>query len=71
MGDEASKADFSSTQSQVGSTAEEVTGHAVVAGGNPRKIAKHLYGNANAWKRLLDANRADSPIRTGSGSTRS
>lgn len=30
--------------------------YAVAAGDNLTKIAKRLYGNANAWKQVLDAN---------------
>lgn len=51
------KADFSDVQSHVGSTADEATIYTVVAGDNLSKIAKHFYGNANAWKQIFDANR--------------
>ncbi|MDW2983083.1 MAG: LysM peptidoglycan-binding domain-containing protein [Rhodanobacter sp.] len=51
------KADFSDVQSHVGSTADKATSYTVVAGDNLSKIAKHFYGNANAWKRIFDANR--------------
>ncbi len=51
------KADFSDVQSQVGSTVDEATIYIVAAGDNLTKIAKHFYGNANAWKRIFDANR--------------
>ena len=51
------KADFSDVQSQVSSTVDAATIYAVVAGDNLSKIAKHFYGDANAWKRIFDANR--------------
>lgn len=51
------RADFSNVQSKVGSTADEAATYTVVAGDNLSKIAKHFYGNANAWKRIFDANR--------------
>jgi nucleoid-associated protein YgaU len=51
------KADFSDVQSQVSSTAGAATTYTVAAGDNLSKIAKHFYGNANAWKRIFDANR--------------
>jgi nucleoid-associated protein YgaU len=51
------KADFSDVQSQVSSTLDETTIYTVVAGDNLSKIAKHFYGNVNAWKQIFDANR--------------
>ncbi|HTH66822.1 MAG TPA: LysM peptidoglycan-binding domain-containing protein [Rhodanobacter sp.] len=51
------KADFSDVQSQVSSTVDAATIYTVAAGDNLSKIAKHFYGNANAWKRIFDANR--------------
>jgi Uncharacterized protein containing LysM domain len=57
MGNETSKADFSHVQSQIGSTADKAITYTVVAGDNLTKIAKHFYGNANAWKQVFDANR--------------
>jgi nucleoid-associated protein YgaU len=51
------KADFSDVQSQVSSTVDATTIYNVVAGDNLSKIARHFYGNANAWKRIFDANR--------------
>lgn len=53
----AGRADFSNVQSRVSSTVDETTIYEVVAGDNLSKIAKHFYGNANAWKRIFDANR--------------
>ena len=53
----AAKADFSDVQSHVSSTADEATIYTVAAGDNLSKIAKHFYGNANAWKSIFDANR--------------
>ncbi|AGG90802.1 MULTISPECIES: LysM peptidoglycan-binding domain-containing protein [Rhodanobacter] len=51
------KADFGNVQSQVGSTADRPATYTVVAGDNLTKIAKHFYGDANAWKAVFDANR--------------
>lgn len=51
------KADFSDVQSRVSSMVDETTTYTVVAGDNLSKIAKHFYGNANAWKSIFDANR--------------
>src|SRR5690606_38203570 len=51
------KADFSDVQSRVSSTVDETSIYTVVAGDNLSKIAKHFYGNANAWKQIFDANR--------------
>lgn len=51
------KADFSDVQSQVSSTVDETSIYTVAAGDNLSKIAKHFYGDANAWKRIFDANR--------------
>ena len=31
--------------------------YTVVAGDNLSKIAKHFYGDANKWKRIIEANR--------------
>ena len=53
----AAKADFSDVQSKVSSTADKATIYAVKAGDNLTSIAKHFYGNANAWKQIFDANR--------------
>ena len=53
----AAKADFSDVQSHVSSTVDEATIYAVVAGDNLTRIAKHFYGDANAWKTIFDANR--------------
>jgi nucleoid-associated protein YgaU len=53
----AARADFSDVQSQVSSTADGTTAYTVTAGDNLSKIAKHFYGNANAWKQIFDANR--------------
>lgn len=55
--DASPKADFSDVQSRVSSTADAVTTYTVVAGDNLSKIARHFYGNANAWKSIFDANR--------------
>lgn len=53
----AAKADFSDVQSHVSSTADADTIYTVAAGDNLSKIAKHFYGDANAWKKIFDANR--------------
>lgn len=53
----AAKGDLSDVQSLATSTVDEATIYAVAAGDNLSKIAKHFYGNANAWKQLFDANR--------------
>jgi nucleoid-associated protein YgaU len=52
------KADFSDVTATVTST-EEIVGeqqYTVQAGDNLSKIAKHLLGDANAWKKIFDAN---------------
>jgi nucleoid-associated protein YgaU len=53
----AAKADFSDVQSHVSSTADAATVYEVVAGDSLSKIARHFYGNGNAWKPIFDANR--------------
>jgi nucleoid-associated protein YgaU len=59
----APKADFSDVQAGVASTAEQR--YTVVAGDNLSRIARHFYGDANAWRRIFDANRdlLDDPDR--------
>ena len=54
---ERARADFSDVESQVTSTVDEHSIYKVAAGDNLSKIAKHFYGNANAWKAIFDANR--------------
>lgn len=53
------KADFSNVQSGVGSTAPVVAPktYTVAKGDSLSKIAKHLYGNANRWRDIFEANR--------------
>ena len=52
------KADFSNVESGVVSSAPAtVQTYTVVAGDNLSKIAKHVYGNANRWHEIFDANR--------------
>ena len=46
--------DFSNVQSGSSSTATKI--YEVVSGDSLSKIAKREYGNANAWKRIFDAN---------------
>lgn len=55
--DAPAKADFSDVQSKVSSTTDETTVYTVAAGDNLSTIAKHFYGNGNAWKQIFDANR--------------
>lgn len=56
------KADFSNVQSGVASTAPVVAPPAaqtytVAKGDSLSKIAKKLYGNANRWRAIFEANR--------------
>jgi nucleoid-associated protein YgaU len=56
------KADFSNVQSGVESTAPVVDAPAaqtytVASGDSLSKIAKKVYGNANHWREIFDANR--------------
>ena len=46
-------------QSEVVSTAPDAPAetYTVQSGDNLSKIAKHFYGNANAWQQIFDANR--------------
>ena len=54
----APKADFGNVQSGVQSTAAAATQtYPVAKGDSLSKIAKHVYGNANHWKRIFEANR--------------
>jgi nucleoid-associated protein YgaU len=56
----APKADFSNVQSGVQSTApvvESAKTYTVAKGDSLSKIAKHIYGNANRWRQIFDANR--------------
>jgi nucleoid-associated protein YgaU len=54
-----SKADFSNVQAGVESTAAvaAATTYTVAKGDSLSKIAKKLYGNANRWRDIFDANR--------------
>lgn len=54
---EGKKPDFSDVQGGSSSTAPEVRTHTVVSGETLSKIAKHYYGNANAWSKIFDANK--------------
>ncbi len=61
------KADFSGVTTQVDSS-EEITGmptYTVEKGDSLSRIAQAHYGNANAWKRIFEANRdvLDDPDR--------
>ncbi len=59
--DAPAKADFSDVQSRVSSTADEpideTTIYTVAAGDSLSRIARHFYGDGNAWKQIFDANR--------------
>lgn len=46
--------DFGNVQSGSGSTAPKL--YEVVAGDSLSKIARREYGDANAWKRIFEAN---------------
>jgi nucleoid-associated protein YgaU len=59
-GDDKPKPSFSNVQSGGSSTAPSAPAprtYTVVAGDSLSKIAKKLYGNANEWKRIYEANR--------------
>ena len=53
------KADFSDVESGSSSTAPAPSGrnYTVVKGDSLSKIAKHLYGDAQKWRKIYDANR--------------
>jgi nucleoid-associated protein YgaU len=53
----ATKADFSGVQSRVRSTVDQTAIYKVEPGDNLSKIARHFYGDANAWERIYAANR--------------
>jgi nucleoid-associated protein YgaU len=55
----AAKADFSNVQSGAQSTAPAAAPrtYTVVRGDNLSKIAKAIYGNANRWRDIFEANR--------------
>lgn len=55
--DPTARADFSNVTSQVSSTVDESANYIVQKGDNLSKIARHFYGNANAWKSIFDVNR--------------
>ncbi|WP_313179358.1 LysM peptidoglycan-binding domain-containing protein [Stenotrophomonas sp.] len=66
------KADFSGVTSSVDSTAERVGGtYTVQKGDSLSKIAKQHLGDANAWKKIFEANRdvLDDPDRIFPGQT--
>jgi nucleoid-associated protein YgaU len=51
--------DFSDVQSGASSTAPDAQvfeTYVVVSGDSLSKIAKHHYGDANAWRRIFEAN---------------
>ena len=53
------KADFSDVESGSSSTAPAPSGrsYTVVKGDSLSKIAKHLYGDAQKWRNIYEANR--------------
>jgi nucleoid-associated protein YgaU len=53
------KADFSDVESGSSSTAPAPSGrsYTVVKGDSLSQIAKHLYGDAQKWRKIYDANR--------------
>lgn len=53
----AAKADFSDVHSHVSSTADQSTIYEVAAGDSLSTIARHFYGNGNAWEPIFEANR--------------
>lgn len=56
--DKVPKADFSGVTASVDSTAERVDGtYTVQKGDSLSKIAKQHLGDANAWKKIFEANR--------------
>ncbi|WP_313144491.1 LysM peptidoglycan-binding domain-containing protein [Stenotrophomonas sp.] len=66
------KADFSGVTASVDSTAERVGGtYTVQKGDSLSKIAKQHLGDANAWKKIFEANRdvLDDPDRIFPGQT--
>ncbi len=66
------KADFSGVTSSVDSTAEKVGGRYTVEKGDTlSKIAKQQLGDANAWKKIFEANRdvLDDPDKIFPGQT--
>ncbi|WP_421567982.1 LysM peptidoglycan-binding domain-containing protein [Stenotrophomonas sp. PD6] len=67
------KADFSGVTASVDTTAEKVGGstYTVKSGDSLSKIAKHELGDANAWKKIFEANRdvLDDPDKIFPGQT--
>jgi nucleoid-associated protein YgaU len=53
----ASRADFSNVHSHASSTADTDTNYEVQKGDTLSRIARHFYADANAWRRIFDANR--------------
>ena len=53
----ASKADFVDTPPPQGASVDESSNYLVLVGDSLATIAAHFYGDANAWKRLFEANR--------------
>ncbi len=67
------QADFSDVAATVDSTAEIVgeQSYTVQSGDSLSKIAKHHYGDGNAWKKIFEANRdvLDDPDKIQPGQT--
>jgi nucleoid-associated protein YgaU len=49
--------DFGNVESQLSSRVDRAANYIVETGDSLSKIAKHFYGNANAWKQIFEANR--------------
>ncbi|MEO8778737.1 MAG: LysM peptidoglycan-binding domain-containing protein [Rhodanobacter sp.] len=51
------RAEFGKVESEVSSTVDESTNYIVQNGDNLSKIAKHFYGDADAWQAIFEVNR--------------
>lgn len=72
-GADSPNADFGNVQGGVASTAPDAAAqtYTVASGDSLSKIARHVYGNANEWHRIFDANRdqLDNPDHIAPGQT--
>jgi nucleoid-associated protein YgaU len=57
MGSDSNKPDFSDVQSGSSSTADSFQSYTVKSGDTLSGIAKHFYGNANAYMKIFEANK--------------
>jgi nucleoid-associated protein YgaU len=57
MGSDSNKPDFSDVQSGSSSTADPFQSYTVKSGDTLSGIAKHFYGNANAYMKIFEANK--------------